>query len=348
MGKRLFLAAVLMGCIMGLEAKSLKKAYRKYFDMGVAVNIRNVTDAGQGELLCQEFNSITAENAMKPASTHPRNGVYTWEGADRIADFCRKHKIKMRGHCLVWHNQFCDWMFTDDNGNPVSKEVFYERLREHIHAVVNRYKDVVYCWDVVNEAIADGGPNPYRESRLFKLCGEEFIAKAFEFAREADPKALLFYNDYNAIIPHKRDNIYNMVKKMKEAGVPIDGIGMQGHYNVHWNNLKEVDAAIRKYSELVDVIHITELDMRANTDMGGNLDFKKKAEMQINDEIKQKHEERYVELFRLLREHKKVVKSVTFWNLSDRDSWLGAHNYPLLFDRNYQPKNVYYKVRDFK
>ena len=138
-----------------------------------------------------------------------------------------------------------------------------------------------------------------------------------------------------------------MVKKMKEAGVPIDGIGMQGHYNVHWDNLKEVDEAIRKYSELVDVIHITELDMRANTDMGGNLDFKKKAEMQITDEIKQKQEERYVGLFRVLREHKKVVKSVTFWNLSDEDSWLGTHNYPLLFDKEYQPKEAYYKVKDF-
>ena len=347
MGKRLFLAAILMGCIMGMEAKSLKKAYRKYFDIGVAVNLRNVTDEMQGALVCKEFNSVTAENAMKPASTHPREGVYTWEGADRIANFCRKNKIKMRGHCLVWHNQFCDWMFTDNEGNPVSKEVFYERMREHIHTVVNRYKDVVYCWDVVNEAIADGGPNPYRNSRLYKLCGEEFIAKAFQFAREADPKALLFYNDYNAIIPHKRDNIYNMVKKMKEAGVPIDGIGMQGHYNVHWDNLKEVDEAIRKYAELVDVIHITELDMRANTDMGGNLDFKKKAEMQITDEIKQKQEERYVGLFRILREHKKVVKSVTFWNLSDKDSWLGTHNYPLLFDKEYQPKEAYYKVKDF-
>ena len=138
-----------------------------------------------------------------------------------------------------------------------------------------------------------------------------------------------------------------MVKKMKEAGVPIDGIGMQGHYNVHWDNLKDVEAAIKKYSELVDIIHITELDMRANTDMGGNLDFKKKAEMQITDEIKQKQEERYVGLFRVLREHKKVIKSVTFWNLSDKDSWLGTHNYPLLFDKDYQPKEAYYKVKDF-
>lgn len=347
MDKRIILAALIMGYSIGLQAKSLKKAYKKYFDMGVAVNLRNVTDPMQGELVCREFNSVTAENAMKPASTHPREGVYTWEGADRIADFCRKNKIKMRGHCLVWHNQFCDWMFTDNDGNPVSKEVFYERLREHIHAVVGRYKDVVYCWDVVNEAIADGGSNPYRNSRLYKLCGDEFIAKAFQFAREADSKALLFYNDYNAIIPHKRDNIYNMVKKMKEAGVPIDGIGMQGHYNVHWDNLKEVDAAIRKYAELVDVIHITELDMRANTDMGGNLDFRKKAEMAITDEIKQKQEDRYVGLFKVLREHKKVVKSVTFWNLSDKDSWLGTHNYPLLFDKDYQPKEAYYKVKDF-
>ena len=133
----------------------LKDAYKDYFSIGVAVNQRNVSDEAQIALIKKEFNSITAENDMKPGELHPQEGVWNWEKADKIANFCRQNGIKLRGHCLCWHSQFADWMFTDKKGREVSKEVFYERLREHIHTVVNRYKDVVYCWDVVNEAMAD-------------------------------------------------------------------------------------------------------------------------------------------------------------------------------------------------
>ena len=190
--------------------KGMKDMYKDYFMIGVALNQRNVSNQDQINLVKAEFNSITAENDMKPGELHPKEGVWNWEKADKIADFCRQNGIKLRGHCLCWHSQFADWMFTDKKGKEVKKEVFYERLREHIHTVVNRYKDVVYCWDVVNEAMADDGgrrwgpngpqkPSPYRQSRHFKLCGDEFIAKAFEFAREADPNALLFYNDYSCV-----------------------------------------------------------------------------------------------------------------------------------------------------
>ena len=238
----------------------LKDAYKDYFMIGVALNQRNVSNEDQINLVKAEFNSITAENDMKPGELHPQEGVWNFEKADKIADFCRQNGIKLRGHCLCWHSQFCDWMFTDKKGKEVKKEVFYERLRDHIHTVVNRYKDVVYCWDVVNEAMSDGGggfggfggfgrrgqaPSPYRESRHYKLCGDEFIAKAFQFAHEADPNALLFYNDYNECDPGKSDRIYNMVKKMQEAGVPIHGIGMQGHYNVYGPTEEDIDAAGR-------------------------------------------------------------------------------------------------------
>ena len=135
----------------------LKDAYKNYFMIGVALNQRNVSNDDQINLVKAEFNSITAENDMKPGELHPKEGVWNWEKADKIANFCRQNGIKLRGHCLCWHSQFADWMFTDKKGEPVKKEVFYERLREHIHTVVNRYKDVVYCWDVVNEAISDGG-----------------------------------------------------------------------------------------------------------------------------------------------------------------------------------------------
>lgn len=333
---------------------SLKDAYDGYFTVGVAVNQRNVSDSTQIELIKKEFNSITAENDMKPGELHPAEGVWNWERGDKIADFCRKNGIKLRGHCLVWHSQFCDWMFNDKNGKPVSKEVFYSRLRDHIHQVVNRYKDVVYAWDVVNEAMSDAGrgwrghePNPYRESKLYKLCGDEFIAKAFEYAHEADPDAILFYNDYNAATPIKRDRIYNMVKKMQDAGVPITGIGMQGHYNIYGPSEEDVDSALTKFSELVDHIHITELDIRCNEEMGGQLRFSRGENNAVPPYIATLHEDQFARIFRVFRKHKDVIDNVTMWNLSDADSWLGVNNHPLLFDENLKPKKAYYAVKNF-
>ncbi len=334
--------------------KSLKDAYDDYFTIGVAVNKNNITDPSQIDLIKKEFNSITAENAMKPGEIHPAEGVWNFGLADSIANFCRENGIKLRGHNLVWHSQFADWMFTDKKGKPVSKEVFYERLRDHINTVVNRYKDVVYCWDVVNEAMSDGGPmwpgrkpNPYRESKLYQLCGDEFIAKAFEFAHEADPNAILFYNDYNAADPQKRDKIYNMVKKMKDAGVPITGIGMQGHYNVYGPSEEDVDAAIKKYSELVDHIHITELDMRTNEEMGGQLRFSRGESKPLPGYVNTLQEDQYDRMFRVFRKNKDVIDNVTLWNLCDGDSWLGVNNHPLLFDENLKPKKAYYAVKNF-
>ena len=334
-----------------------KDTYKDYFTVGVAVNIRNVTDPDQIALIKKNFSSITAENDMKPVSLQPREGEWNWENADKIANFCRENNIPLRGHTLCWHSQFADWMFVDENGNDVPKEVFYERLRNHIHTVVNRYKDIVYAWDVVNEAMADGDgrrtpwmreePSPYRQSRHFKLCGDEFIAKAFEFAHEADPDALLFYNDYNAADPAKRDRIYNMVKKMQDAGVPIHGIGMQGHYNIYGPSNEDIEAAIEKYSELVDHIHFTELDIRINEEMGGGLQFSRGQAGEVPGYIKTLQEAKYADLFQILRRHKDVIKNVTFWNLSDRDSWLGANNYPLPFDKEYKPKNVYRIIKNF-
>ena len=353
--KRLITGLLLaLAGIAGARAQGLKEAYQDYFTIGVAVNGFNVTVPEQMALITQEFNSVTAENVMKPGEIHPAEGVWNWEAADRVADFCRQNGIRLRGHCLCWHSQFCDWMFTDKKGRPVKKEVFYQRLREHIHAVVTRYKDVVYCWDVVNEAIADQAfafpgqvPDPYRNSRLYQLCGDEFIAKAFEFAHEADPDALLFYNDYNAADPGKRDRIYNMVKKMQEAGVPVSGIGMQGHYNIYGPSEEDIDAAIVKYSELVKHIHITELDVRINTEMGGQLRFSRGEAQPVPSYISLLQEDQYNRLFKVFRKHADVIDNVTFWNLSDRDSWLGVNNHPLLFDENYKPKRAYTIVKEF-
>ncbi len=332
----------------------LKDAYKDYFTIGVSLNQRNVSDDAQKALVLKEFNSVTAENDMKPGELHPKEGVWNWERADKIANFCRKNGIKMRGHCLCWHAQFADWMFTDKNGNEVKKEVFYERLREHIHTVVNRYKDVVYCWDVVNEAIADDEqaqpgqePCPYRQSRHFMLCGDEFIAKAFEFAREADPSATLIYNDYSTVSLGKRERIYNMVKKMKDAGVPIDGIGMQGHYNIYYPDADLLDQAITRFKHLVNHIHITELDLRMNSESGGQLMFSHGEAKPQSEHMQQQQSEQYGRIFSVLRKHADVIDNVTFWNLSDRDSWLGVNNHALPFDEQYRPKPCYHAICDF-
>ncbi len=374
MMKRTTIASLLLLCGISMQAQpapapavptqksqnqsSLKAAYQDYFKVGVAVNKRNVVVAEQQALVLGEFNSVTAENDMKPGVLHPAEGVWNWGAADSIANFCRQNGIKMRGHCLCWHSQFADWMFKDKKGRPVKKEVFYKRLREHIHTVVSRYKDVAYCWDVVNEAIADqpgwtfvdGHPapgSPYRESQHYKLCGDEFIAKAFEYAHEADPDALLFYNDYNECDPGKRDRIYDMVKKMQAQGVPIHGIGMQGHYNIYGPSEADIDAAITKYSELVKHIHVTELDVRTNTEMGGQLRFSRGESKPLAPYLSALQQDQYNRLFRLFRKHRDVIDCVTFWNLSDRDTWLGTGNHPLLFDEHLQPKPAYAVVRDF-
>ena len=332
----------------------MKDSYSDYFTIGVALNQRNVTNPDQMALVKKEFNSVTAENDMKPGEIHPKEGVWNWERADKIANFCRENGIKMRGHCLCWHSQFADWMFTDKKGNPVKKEVFYERLREHIHAVVNRYKDIVYAWDVVNEAMADDGrswpgreQSPYRQSRHFQLCGDEFIAKAFQFAREADPNAVLIYNDYSCVDPGKRERIYNMVKKMKDAGVPIDGIGMQGHYNIYFPDEELLDKAITRFKEIVNHIHITELDLRMNNESGGQLMFSRGEAKPMPAYMSTLQTDQYARLFKMFRKHKDVIDNVTFWNLGDQDSWLGVNNHPLPFDENYRPKACYRAIRNF-
>ncbi len=358
------------------DPTGLKDAYKDYFKVGVAVNWRNVTNPKEMEVVAKEYNSVTAENAMKPGELHPSKDEWKWGQADSIANWCRANGIKMRGHCLCWHSQFADWMFNKQVLNkktgkwetlmvknkqtgqmepvPATKEEFYAELREHIHTVVNRYKDIVYGWDVVNEAMADNvrrspwnpNPTPYRESRHYKLCGDEFILKAFQFAHEADPDAILFYNDYNECDPGKRDRIYDMVKKLQSEGAPITGIGMQGHYNVYGPSMEDVEAAIVKYSELVKTIHVTELDVRANEEMGGQLQFSREG-MEIKPFVKTLHSNMYNELFKIYRKHKDVIKCVTFWNVSDRDSWVGVNNYPLLFDKDLKKKDGYRPVKKF-
>ncbi|MCQ2068883.1 MAG: endo-1,4-beta-xylanase [Bacteroidaceae bacterium] len=347
-----------MALVLGasVQAQGLKDAYSDYFSIGVAVNMGNLNverNPKDMEIILTNYNSITAENDFKPQSVQPQEDQWNFKNADAIADFCRANGIKLRGHCLVWHSQVGRWMFQDKDADgknvQASKEKLYERMKTHITTVMQRYSDIVYCWDVVNEAVTDdaNATDPLRPSQWKQIAGgDEFIRKAFEFAHEADPNALLFYNDYNAAVPAKRDKIYNMVKEMKEAGVPIDGIGMQGHFSVYEPSLEDIEAAIEKYSEIVDHIQFTELDIRLNREMGGGLNMNRQGE-ELTPEKQQMFNDRYTGFFDVLRRHADVIDVVTFWNVSDRDSWVGTSNYPLLFDKNSDPKETYYLVRDF-
>ena len=333
------------------SSKGLKDYYKDYFLMGVAVAPWSL-HGEDSALIVRHYNSLTAENAMKMGPIHPREKEYNWKGADSIAAFAQRHGMKLRGHTLVWHAQAPSWIFKDEKGDTVSKAVLLQRMKDHITTVVHRYKDYVYAWDVVNEAIDDNDAHYLRNSAWYRICGEEFIARAFEYAHAADPKAVLFYNDYNTEMPGKRDRIYRLVKSLKEKGVPIHGVGLQGHWSVNNPSREELEKSIQLFSSLGLQVQVTELDVSVYTGRQGGqlLQGQRDTTATFTSEMEQQQREKYKMVFEVFRKYKNQVTGVTFWNVSDRYSWLdarGRKNYPLLFDRNRQPKKAYWEVVNF-
>jgi endo-1,4-beta-xylanase len=332
--------------------KGLKDHYKDYFPMGVAVSPR-VLSGPEAELIKRHFNSITAENAMKMGPIHPEENRYNWQDADAIAAFAQANGLKMRGHTLCWHNQTPAWFFKDAEGKTVSREVLLSRLKDHITTVAGRYKGKIYAWDVVNEAIDDNDSKGLRESEFLKIIGEDYIAKAFEYAHAADPNAKLFYNDYNTENPGKRQRIYKLVKDLKDAGVPIHGVGLQAHWSINGPSAAEIANSVKIFSSLGLEVQITELDVSVYPSENGRREKRADESDQFTPEMEQKQLEFYKNAFKVLREHRQQITSVTFWNVSDKSSWLdnfpvrGRKNYPLLFDQNLQPKKAYYEVVKF-
>lgn len=331
------------------ESKGLKDYYNDYWPMGAAVTPRNLRGA-DSLLLVTHYNSITAENAMKMGPIHPAENRYNWGPADSIVEFAHKHGMKMRGHTLCWHSQAPAWIFRDSAGKLVSKDVLLQRLKEHITEVATRYKGKIYAWDVVNEVIADDTAF-YRNSLWYQICGEDFIAKAFEYAHAADPDALLFYNDYNTENPRKREKIYAMIKKLLAAKVPVHGVGLQGHYNIYDSSLaKEIPASIEKFASLGLKVQVTELDISVYPSENGRRQKRPDEQDAFTPAMEQKQIDQYKTVFSALRKYKGQLTGVTFWNVSDRRSWLdnfpvfGRKNYPLLFDKENRPKRAYYEV----
>ena len=332
--------------------KTLKEAYKDYFPIGVAVAPRNLSGP-EAELIKQQFNSITPENAMKMGPIHPEKDRYNWKDADAIVAFGENNGIRVRGHTLCWHSQTPRWFFTDSLGGQVTREELLARLKQHITDVMSRYKGKIYAWDVVNEAVPDTGKSIYRESKFYQIIGEDYIQKAFEYAHAVDPNAKLFYNDYNTESASKREKIYQLVKKLKEKNVPIHGVGLQAHWSIYEPTQAELEKSITQFASLGLSVQITELDVSVYPKEHERREKKDTDKSVYTDEMMEKQSAHYKMLFDTFRKYKGTVTGVTFWNVSDKSSWLdnfpvpGRKDYPLLFDENYKPKKAFEGVVGF-
>jgi len=356
-----FVAGIVLVAGSLFAEPTLKEAFERDFRIGAALSPKYFSgrDSAGVELVKKQFNTITPENALKWEPVHPRPDEYRFEEADRFVEFGEANDMFIVGHALVWHHQTPDWVFQDGEGKPLDREALLERMREHIHTVVGRYKGRVHGWDVVNEALADDGS--LRDSPWKRIIGDDYVQKAFEYAHEADPDAELYYNDYSIEEPAKRAGTVALLKRLKEAGCRIDGVGIQEHVGLDWPSLENLEASIRAFGNEGVQVMITELDVNVLPTRWGegdaDLSGRKEVDPALNpyteglpDEMQEKLANRYAELFALYRKHRDLIPRVTFWGVGDGDSWLnnfpvrGRTNYPLLFDRDLKPKAAYQAV----
>lgn len=328
--------------------KGLKDYYADYFYIGAAVGGWHCQNPEYAEFILKNYSSLTAENAFKQPAVNPSEGVWNFTEADTIANFCREHGLKLRGHCLVWGG-LGSWMSRDSDGNLVSKEVYYERLRSYITVMMKRYGDIVSVWDVVNEPFGyDRKDGEFKDNDLYQICGEEYITKAFEFAHEADPNAVLCLNECKIVNNNvKQKYLLKYLKKWLSEGVPINTVGIQGHWSTF-----ELNESPRRLQQVIDKLYalgvdiqVTEIDMEVTADKGEIFDT-----VPRNAELLQS--KKYQQMFEVLRRNADKISSVTFWGVSDNRPFTaedGQKHYPsqLLFDRYNMPKNAFYAVCDF-
>jgi endo-1,4-beta-xylanase len=351
-----FFAVVFIACVTTKkQATTLKDAFKGKFYIGAALNTSQIPsdNAKENALITSQFNSIVAENCMKSEKIQPQQGVFTFDDADRFVKFGEDNNMWIIGHTLVWHSQAPKWLFVDAEGNDVSRDTLIARMKTHITTLVGRYKGRVKGWDVVNEAIEDYGE--YRQSKFFKIIGEDYIELAFRFAREADPEAELYYNDYSMANPGRREGVVKMVKGLQAKGINVDGIGMQGHLNIDVPDINEFEKSIIAFSELGVKVMVTELDItvlpwpsqKVTAEVSTN--FELKAEYNpfpdgLSEEMNEKLNNRFTDFFKLFIKHSDKISRVTLWGVYDSQSWRnnwpihGRKDYPLLFDRDLQPK----------
>ena len=325
-------------------AASLKDAYRNVFLIGTALDFRQPGefDATELELITSQFNVITPENSMKPGPVHPQEDTWNWTQPDALVNFCAEKGIKTVGHCLAWHQQTAPWFF-----DGATRDIALQRLHTHIATLVGRFKGRMIGWDVVNEAINDGGDSAtaatenLRTSPWLQTVGPDFLVQAFKFAREADPTVALHYNDYNIESGFKHQSSVLLLKRLIADGAPITTVGIQGHWsvaNMTPEKLDQIDQAIEHYKALNLKVAITELDVTLTGTGGGQLGGGRGTPPPpASPEALQAQADVYGKLFALFVKHRDAIDRVTFWGLDDRRSWRSGQS-PLAFDRTGQPK----------
>lgn len=328
--------------------EGLKDVYTDYFDIGAAVAGWHCQNPKYAEFILKNYSSLTAENAFKQASLNPAEDVWNLSEADVIADFCRQNGLKLRGHCLVW-GQLKSWMTRDSDGNLVSKDVLLERMHDYITTVVTRYKDIVHVWDVVNEPFGfDKKEGAFKQNDFFAICGEEYITKAFEFAHEADPTAVLCLNETKVLKNNQKQKyLLNYVEKWIGEGVPIHAVGVQSHWNTF-----EINESPRRLQKIIDKLYKLGVDIQiTECDIGISAD-----ESEVFDAVPKNTEllqtKKYSRMFAVMRKNADKISSVTFWGVDDNRPRKNANDEPsyrweLLFDKERMPKNAFYAICDF-
>jgi len=360
--KRFVLSAPLLALAASVlpAQTTLKDAYKDFFYVGAALNTRQYTgqDAAGAAIAAAQFSTSSPENDLKWQLIHPQPDKYNWDNADKYVEFGEKNHMYIVGHCLVWHSQVAQWVFQGENGQPLTRDQLLARMRDHIMTVVGRYKGRIKSWDVVNEALNDDGTR--RQSQWQRIIGDDFILKAFQFAHEADPAAELNYNDYSLENNEaKRKGALALVADLKAKGAAITTVGIQGHDNLESPTLQQMDDTIAQLKALGVKVALTELDIdvlpaagnrpmtadvSATAQGGANSDPYKAG---LPDDMQQKLAQRYADLFKVYVKYKGTVNRVTFWGITDGDSWKndfpvpGRTNYPLLFDRQHKPKPAF-------
>ncbi len=331
----------------------LKDAVGDKFLIGTALNVFQSSgqDTNAVKVVKKHFNAIVAENCMKMEEVHPEEDVYTFEQADQFIKFGEENGLTMTGHCLIWHSQCPKWFFVDKDGKQVSPEVLKQRMKDHIYTVAKHFKGKLKGWDVVNEAIIEDGS--YRKSKFYEILGEEFIPLAFQYAHEADPDVELYYNDYGMDNEGRRNGVVKLIRTLKERGLRIDAVGMQGHIGMDYPKIEEFEKSMLAFAAEGVKVMITEWDMSAlptvsrTANISDTVAFRKALNPYpdaLPDSVSKAWNARMKQFFNLFEKHADIVDRVTAWGVSDGNSWKngfpirGRHDYPLLFDRNYQPK----------
>ncbi len=302
--------------------------------IGTAIMSDRLGNAPARNLIARAFNSLSPENEMKWDSIEPQPGVFSFAAGDKMVAFAQQNGMRMRGHTLVWHSQLAQWV------KGLKGEALRAAMSQHIAGVAGHFSGRIAQWDVVNEALADGAGGNLRDDSPFTSLGPGFIDDAFRLARQADPTAQLFYNDYEIEGggTAKSEAAFQLCKRMKESGVPIDGVGFQMHVDPrHWPTAAQIRANVARYAALGLMVEFTEVDVPVG-EMPGNIDDKLRRQGTIAHDI----------VAACMAVDK--CTGITFWGLTDSDSWLndpqwgklrgrGPHH-PLLFDKNFHPKPI--------